>query len=79
MNYKPVSLNSLPGKIMEHILLEIMLRQREKKEAVGNRQNDFTKGKSCLQNLLAFYNVITVFVGKEKAPGLAQSIWPFPA
>lgn len=74
VNYRPVSLTSLPGNIMELIFIEIMLRHMEKKEAIGHRQQGFTKGKSCLQNLLAFYNMIIVFVNKGRAPGLAQSV-----
>lgn len=74
MNYRPVSLTSLPGMIMEWILLEIMLRHMEKKDMIGHRQHGFTKGKPCLQNFLAFYNVITVFVDKGRAPGLVQNI-----
>ncbi|GAB0207970.1 mitochondrial enolase superfamily member 1 [Grus japonensis] len=66
-NYRPVSLISIPGKMMEQLILGVISKHMEEKEVIGSGQHGFTKGKSCLTKLIAFYDGMTGWMDEGTA------------
>jgi len=66
-NYRLVSLTSIPAKVMEQLILEVINKQVKEKKVIRSSQHGFIKGKSCLTNLIAFYDGMTGWVDEGTA------------
>ncbi|KAK4833057.1 hypothetical protein QYF61_027719 [Mycteria americana] len=58
-NYIPVSITPAPRKIMEKILLGTIEKHLKNNAILRHSQHGFTKRKSCLTDLITFYDKVT--------------------
>jgi len=65
--YRPVSLTSLPGKIMEQFILSALTGHVKDNQGIRPSQHGFMKGRSCLTNMISFYDQVTCLVDEGKA------------
>ena len=63
-NYRPVSLNSVVGKLMEQMIKKEMSEHLDKGYLIKENQHGFQEKKSCLTNLLEANRYITGCVDK---------------
>jgi len=66
-NYRPVSLTSVPEKIMEQFILGALTRHVQDNQGIRPSQHEIMKGRSCLTNLISFYDQMTHLVDERKA------------
>ena len=65
-NYRPVSLTSVLGKIMEKVILAVIKKHLRDNTDVAYSQHRFTRGRSSLTNLNSFYDKVTQLVDQGK-------------
>ncbi|GAB0190286.1 mitochondrial enolase superfamily member 1 [Grus japonensis] len=66
-NYRPVSLNLVPGKFMEQIILSAITQHVQDTQVIRPSQHGFMKVRSCLTNLISFYDKVTCLMDEGKA------------
>ena len=61
-NYRPISLTSVIGKILERIIKEQITEHLDRHNLIYDTQHGFRKGRSCTTNLLVYLEDITKLV-----------------
>jgi len=65
-NYRPVSLTSVPGKVMELFIPSALTGHAKDNQGIRPSQNGFMKGMSCLANPISFYDKVSCLVDEGK-------------
>ena len=65
-NYRPISLTSIPCKIMESVLRDGLMEHLEENKLIFPSQHGFMPGKSCTTNLLEFLEYVTRVLDEGK-------------
>ncbi|CAM4721027.1 unnamed protein product [Lepidochelys kempii] len=63
-NYRPVSLTSVSDKLVETIVKNKIVRHIDEHNLLGKSKRGFCKGKSCLTNLLEFFEGVNKHMDK---------------
>lgn len=65
-NYRPISLTSIVGKILEGIIKDLVVSHLEHYKLLRDSQHGFINGRSCLTNLLDFFDTVTSEIDEGK-------------
>ena len=66
-SYRPISFTSVPGKVMERIISGTIMDQLKVNQRIRPSQHGFMNGRSCLTNLISFYDKVTRLVDEGQA------------
>ena len=66
-NYESVSLTSVLGKVMEQIVLTVITWHVQDSQDIRPSQCGFVKGRSCLTDLISFYEQMIHLVDEGEA------------
>ncbi len=66
-SYRPISLTSVPGKVMEWIISGTITDQLKVNQRIRPSQHGFMNGRPCLTNLISFYDKMTRLVDEGQA------------
>ena len=65
-NYRPISLTSVPGKLMEKLVRNAIVDHMTENNLFSTSQHGFISGKSCITQLLEFMEDITESIDNGK-------------
>lgn len=63
-NYRPVSLTSIICKTLESLMKSAIVQHLKDHHLIRDSQHGFISGRSCLTNLLEFFELVTSYVDK---------------
>ncbi|PKU41248.1 rna-directed dna polymerase from mobile element jockey-like [Limosa lapponica baueri] len=62
-----ILITHLSPPVMEKLIMDVISKRVEEEKVVGSGQHGFTMGKSCLTNLIAFYDDMTGWMDEGRA------------
>ncbi|XP_065661930.1 uncharacterized protein LOC136084814 [Hydra vulgaris] len=70
LNYRPVSLTSIPCKVMEAFIKEEIMTHLMENKLPSKNQHGFVKNKACVTNLLETLDILTASMSDSLAVGM---------